>query len=103
MSPGVIPQPQGVPSLPPELSVSGDCRGRGLTFYSWSRSATSRTLPRWRGRCAPGLDAVRGTAFWKIPDDDLLSLAETLERVGRLVYAAQVHLLGELDTRRVFQ
>ena len=52
--------------------------------------------------CA-GLDAVRGTAFWKIGDDDLLSLAETLERVGRLVYAAQVHLTGEIDTRRVFQ
>ena len=34
-----------------------------------------------RSMCA-GLDAVRGTAFWKIPDDDLLSLAETLERVG---------------------
>jgi len=55
------------------------------------------------GSVCAGLDAVRGTAFWKIPDDDLLSLAETLERVGRLVYAAQVHLTGELDTRRVFQ
>src|SRR5664279_1547260 len=55
------------------------------------------------GSVCAGLDTVRGTAFWKIPDDDLLSLAETLERVGRLVYAAQVHLTGELDTRRVFQ
>ena len=55
------------------------------------------------GSVCAGLDAVRGTAFWKIGDDDLLSLAETLERVGRLAYAAQVHLTGEIDTRRVFQ
>src|SRR5664279_4903243 len=55
------------------------------------------------GSVCAGLDAVRGTAFWKIGDDDLLSLAESLERVGRLAYAAQVHLTGEIDTRRVFQ
>ncbi|HEY5115036.1 MAG TPA: HNH endonuclease, partial [Nakamurella sp.] len=55
------------------------------------------------GSVCARLDAVRGTAFWKIGDADLLSLAETLERVGRLVYAAQVHLTGEIDTRRVFQ
>ena len=55
------------------------------------------------GSVCAGLDAVRGTAVWKIGDDDLLSLAESLERVGRLAYAAQVHVTGEIDTRRVFQ
>ncbi|MGZ5366006.1 MAG: hypothetical protein ACXWD5_18205, partial [Mycobacterium sp.] len=53
------------------------------------------------GSVCAGLDALRGSAFWKLGDKDLLSLATTLERVGRLVYAAQVHLTGELDTRRV--
>ena len=55
------------------------------------------------GSVCGGLDRLRGAEFWKIPDDDLLSLAGTLERVGRLVYAAQIHLTGELDTRRVHQ
>ena len=55
------------------------------------------------GSVCAGLDALRGAAFWKIGDEELLTLAETLERVGRLVYAAQVHLTGEVDTRRVFQ
>ena len=53
------------------------------------------------GSVCAGLDALRDSDFWKIGDKDLLSLATTLERVGRLVYAAQVHLTGELDTRRV--
>ena len=53
------------------------------------------------GSVCAGLDALRGSDFWKLADKDLLSLATTLERVGRLVYAAQVHLTGELDTRRV--
>ncbi|HYN74210.1 MAG TPA: hypothetical protein VES60_17065 [Nakamurella sp.] len=53
------------------------------------------------GSVCAGLDALRGSAFWKIDEDDLLTLAGVLERVGRLVYAAQVHLTGELDTRRV--
>ena len=53
------------------------------------------------GSVCDGLDALRGSHFWKIAEEDLLTLAGTLERVGRLVYAAQVHLTGELDTRRV--
>ena len=55
------------------------------------------------GSVCEGLDALRGSAFWKLADDDLLTLAVVLERVGRLVYAAQVHLTGELDTRRAWQ
>ena len=53
------------------------------------------------GSVSAGLDALRGSAFWKIDDDGLLTLAGTLERVGQLVHAAQIHLTGELDTRRV--
>ena len=53
------------------------------------------------GSVCAGLDALRGSAFWKIDDKDLLTLAGTLERVGRLVYAAQIRLVGELDTRGV--
>ena len=55
------------------------------------------------GSVSTGVEALRRTAFWKIGDKELLTLAETLERVGRLVYAAQVHLTGELDTRNVAQ
>ena len=55
------------------------------------------------GSVSAGVEALRRSAFWKIGDKELLTLAETLERVGRLVYAAQVHLTGELDTRNVAQ
>ena len=53
------------------------------------------------GVACAALDAVRDTEFWKIPDPDLLVLAQGLERVSRLVYAAQVHLTGEIDTRGI--
>ena len=53
------------------------------------------------GSVCAELQALRCTEFWKIGDKDLLTLAETLERVGRLVFAAQVHLTGELDSRGV--
>ncbi len=55
------------------------------------------------GSVCSGLDALRGSAFWKLGDKELLTLAGVFERVGRLVYAAQVHLTGELDTRRAWQ
>ena len=55
------------------------------------------------GSVCAGVEALRGAEFWKIGDKELLTLAETLERVGRLVYAAQVHLAGEVDTRGVAQ
>ena len=53
------------------------------------------------GSVCADLDALRDCEFWKIPDDGLLSLAQLMERVGRLVYAAQVQLTGQIDTRGV--
>jgi len=43
--------------------------------------------------------ALGATAFWKLQDTELLSLATCFEQTARLMYAAQVHLAGELDTR----
>ena len=45
--------------------------------------------------------AVRGTAFWKIGDSDLLTLARSVEHAARLLYTAQVHLAGEVSTRNL--
>ena len=42
------------------------------------------------GSVSAELEALRGAAFWKLGDQELLTLAETLERVGRLVFAVQV-------------
>ena len=38
--------------------------------------------------------------FWKIPELDLLALAQSIEGLARLGYAAQVRVAGEVDTRR---
>ena len=45
--------------------------------------------------------AVRGTAFWKLQDADLLDLARSVEHAARLLYTAQVHLAGEISTRNL--
>ena len=45
------------------------------------------------------LEQLRDTAFWKIPDLELLTLAQEFERLGRLTHALQVHVAGEIDTR----
>src|SRR5664279_4661025 len=37
------------------------------------------------------LAELRGTAFWRLPDLDLLALAQELEGLRRLSYTAQVH------------
>ena len=37
--------------------------------------------------------------FWKIPELDLLALAQSIEGLARLGYAAQVRVAGEVDTR----
>ncbi len=37
--------------------------------------------------------------FWKIPELDLLGLAQSIEGLARLGYAAQVRVAGEIDTR----
>ena len=45
--------------------------------------------------------AVRGTAFWKLQDADLLDLARSVEHAARLLYTAQVHVAGEISTRNL--
>ncbi|MGS0687608.1 DUF222 domain-containing protein [Nakamurella sp. GG22] len=53
------------------------------------------------GDARQALTELRDTEFWKVPDTDLLLLARDLEALGRLVFTAQVHLAGEVDTRRL--
>ncbi len=48
-----------------------------------------------------GAGRVLDGEFWKLVPDDLLTLGRDLERLSRLVYAAQVHLAGEIDTQQV--
>ena len=48
--------------------------------------------------CA-ALKQLQGMELWKIPELDLLSLAQSVEGLTRLGYAAQVRLAGEIDTR----
>ncbi len=38
-------------------------------------------------------------AFWKLLPDQVLSLGQAMETLSRTVYATQVHLAGEIDTR----
>lgn len=42
--------------------------------------------------------SLRDGAFWKLFPDQLLELGQQLEHLSRTVYAAQVHLAGEVDT-----
>lgn len=46
--------------------------------------------------CA-GAQQICDGQFWKIGGDDLLAVGQGLERLARIVYAAQVHLAGEVD------
>ncbi len=48
--------------------------------------------------CA-ALKTLQGLDFWKIPELDLLALAQSVEGLTRLGYNAQVRLAGEIDTR----
>ena len=41
---------------------------------------------------------LRDGAFWKLFPEQLLELGQQLEQLSRTVYAAQVHLAGEVDT-----
>jgi len=50
--------------------------------------------------CAAAI-GMRATEFWKIGDNDLLTLAGSFEHAARLVYAAQVHVAGEVSTRNL--
>ena len=48
--------------------------------------------------CA-ALKTLQGMEFWKVPELDLLALAQSVEGLARLGYAAQVRLAGEIDSR----
>ena len=48
--------------------------------------------------CA-ALKTLQGLDLWKVPELDLLSIAQSVEGLARLGYAAQVRLAGEVDTR----
>jgi hypothetical protein len=48
--------------------------------------------------CA-ALTSLQGMEFWKIPELDLLGLAQSIEGLARLGYSAQVRVAGEIDTR----
>src|SRR6478735_7444570 len=48
--------------------------------------------------CA-ALKTLHGMELWKIPELDLLALAQSIEGLARLGYAAQVRVAGEVDTR----
>jgi hypothetical protein len=50
------------------------------------------------GELLTGAAALQNTEFWKMLPDDLLAFGRDLEQLSRLVYAAQVHLTGEIDT-----
>ena len=43
--------------------------------------------------------ALQDLELWKIPELDLLGLAQSIEGLARLGYAAQVRVAGEVDTR----
>ncbi len=48
-----------------------------------------------------GAGQVRDGQLWKIGGDDLLSVGQRLEHLARVVYAAQIHLAGEVDQQRL--
>ena len=48
--------------------------------------------------CA-ALKTLQDIDLWKIPELDLLGLAQSIEGLARLGYAAQVRVAGEVDTR----
>ncbi len=50
--------------------------------------------------CA-ALRDLQDLEFWKIPELDLLALAQSIEGLARLGYAAQVRVAGEIDTRHI--
>ena len=50
------------------------------------------------------MDAVReltSGAFWKVGSDDLLELGREYETLSRMMWAANVHLAGELESQAV--
>ena len=79
----------------PRLSVSVDSVS-GMGHDGFVDLDQAKQLVRSAMNAVSGL---RDGAFWKIGADDLLSLGREFETLSRLVYAANVHLSGEVDTQ----
>ncbi len=68
---------------------------------STDQPATSGVDPRSGvGAARAGVDALVDAPWWQVPDADLLGLARDVEHLSRLLSTVQVHLAGEVDTRR---
>jgi hypothetical protein len=52
---------------------------------------------------ADGLRQLLDAEFWKLPGDDLLDTARTVEHLARLTFAVQVAVAGEIDLARLAQ
>ncbi|WP_395726838.1 DUF222 domain-containing protein [Nakamurella sp.] len=52
---------------------------------------------------AAGLDQLLHAEYWKLPGDDLLAAARTVEHLARLTYAVQVAVAGEIDLAHLAQ
>jgi len=50
-----------------------------------------------------GLTQLMDAEWWKFPGNDLLDCARSVERLGRLTYAVQVTVAGEIDLARLAQ
>ncbi|WP_420122176.1 DUF222 domain-containing protein [Nakamurella sp.] len=50
-----------------------------------------------------GLVQLLDAEYWKLPGDDLLAAARTVEHLARLTYAVQVMVAGEIDLARLAQ
>lgn len=45
--------------------------------------------------------SLRDGHFWKLQPEAILAVGQQMETLSRVIYAAQVHLAGELDTRGI--
>jgi len=52
---------------------------------------------------AAGLHQLLHAEYWKLPGDDLLNAARTVEHLARLTYAVQVAVAGEIDLAHLAQ
>ena len=52
---------------------------------------------------AAGLTQLLEAEYWKFPGDDVLATARSVEHLGRLTYAVQIAVAGEIDLARLAQ
>jgi hypothetical protein len=52
---------------------------------------------------AAGLNQLLDAEFWKLPGEDLLAAARTVEHLARPTYAVQVAIAGEIDLAHLAQ